>query len=214
MEDKTKFYIFDKKEIALIFTFMILASLITFTLGIKVGKSYSDQSSCISEEDRLKVDLLSSEEEVVQNMDDIQPESKKENFDDNSQLEAALDELNKKSEPTKPVETSLIENVDKAEVTESSDVHIAKSKEDQFYNKYTIQLGSYRSIEDAKEFANGFKARGYDPIINEVTIPSKGGVWYRVGIGVFNSSSDAKEYINKHRSLFQSHNDYVIGKFD
>ena len=39
--------------------------------------------------------------------------------------------------------------------------------------KYTIQLGSYNTVEEAKQFAEGFTVRGYNPIINEVKIEDK-----------------------------------------
>ena len=224
MEDKTKFYIFDKKEIALIFVFMILASIITFILGVKFGLNYSYNSSGLTAEDRRVVELKSSTEEDVQ---DLQKKhmAKQINVDETySQLKDEFDRLGEKdnslkdSEPVEVLEDESPEKlhkiVEKVQVSENSEVNVLKSKDDMFYNKYTIQLGSYRSLDEAKEFAGGFKVRGYDPIVNQVSIPSKGGVWYRVSLGIFDTSSDAKKYITEHHSLFQSHNDYVIGKFD
>ena len=220
MEDKTKFYIFDKKEIALIFTFMVLATVIAFILGVKFGLNYSYDSSGLALEDRDKVELLSGDEESVQQVEESHV-TKKINVDETySQLKDEFDRLqdgekNEVQIKEEPTEKSKVEAPSQTVREESaSDVVVQKSKHDRFYNKYTIQLGSYRSVEDAKQFANGFKVRGYDPIVNPFNIHSKGGIWYRVSIGVFDSSSKAKEYIIKNQSLFQSHNDYIIGKFD
>jgi hypothetical protein len=82
---------------------------------------------------------------------------------------------------------------------------------DSFAGKYTIQLGSYQTEEEAMKFADGFKVRHYDPIIQEVHIEGKG-VWYRVSLGIFPGMIQAKEYINKEESLFHGQ-DYVIVEF-
>src|SRR5690606_26807302 len=76
--------------------------------------------------------------------------------------------------------------------------------------KYTIQLGSYNSMEEARQFAEGFTVRGYSPIINEVKIPGKGN-WYRVSLGLFNTVDEAKTYIKSEQSLF-SGQDHIIAE--
>jgi cell division protein FtsN len=93
--------------------------------------------------------------------------------------------------------------VDKAPVT--SDVNPSDAN---YIGKYTVQVGSYKTINDAKKFASGFEIRGYAPVINEVKLRNKG-VWYRVGIGIFDNVSAAKAYINNKRDLFQSY-DYIV----
>jgi len=82
---------------------------------------------------------------------------------------------------------------------------------DKYAGKYTIQLGSYRKLEDAEAFANGFKVRGYNPIISTTEIST--GVWFRVSLETFDSISDAKNYIKQERELFTG-SDYYIVKFD
>lgn len=77
---------------------------------------------------------------------------------------------------------------------------------------YTIQLGSYPQEADAIKFADGFRIRGYNPILSEVRIPDKG-IWYRVSLGTFTTVAQAKEYISKEESLFQGQ-DYVITEFN
>ena len=86
------------------------------------------------------------------------------------------------------------------------------SLRDQYRGKFTIQLGSYQSLRDAESFADGFRIRGYKPIINEVDI-KKRGIWYRVSLGIFESVGKAKDYVLREKVLFKGQ-DYVIGKFD
>lgn len=77
--------------------------------------------------------------------------------------------------------------------------------------KVTIQLGSFDNEQEAKDFAEGFSVRGYEPILNQVDIVGKG-TWYRVSIGVFTTVQEAKDYIKKEKSLFQGQ-DYIIKEF-
>lgn len=72
-----------------------------------------------------------------------------------------------------------------------------------FIGKYTIQLGSYRTLDEAKNFAQGFLERGYKPLVREVEVRSQG-TWYRVSLGVFESINAASQYIQKEKGLFSS----------
>jgi septal ring-binding cell division protein DamX len=97
-------------------------------------------------------------------------------------------------------------------VVEESQSDKPKSLKDQYSGKYTINLGSYRSLEEAEAFAEGFRVRGYNPIINEAELPNRG-VWYRVSLGVFDTISDAKDFVKKEQSLFQGQ-EYIFYRFD
>ncbi len=222
MDEKTKLYVFEKKEVALIFIFMILIAITSFMFGVRVGKNYSYQASGFSTEDRQNVDLLSGQEEMVNKVVEektqgeakqLSPEELKEKMHES--LKAKIeDELNKETKPVVPQETQPINDtkpLDNTDLIDDSAKAPAPSK-DQYAGKFTIQLSSHRSKQEAEEFANGFTIRGYDPIINEVQIPGRG-TWYRVSLGVFESAGQAKSYIDKERELFQGQ-DYVIGRFD
>jgi cell division protein FtsN len=89
------------------------------------------------------------------------------------------------------VETELPVNKDKAFLT----------PDPSFIGKFTIQLGSYKTLNDAQQFAEGFLTKGYKPLINEVEIQGKG-TWYRVSLGVFESSKAAKQYVDNEKDLF------------
>ena len=86
------------------------------------------------------------------------------------------------------------------------------SMRDQVKGKFTIQLGSYQSINDAESFADGFRVRGYKVIVNEVELRGRG-IWFRVSLGIFDSVSEAKSYVLREKVLFKGQ-DYVIGRFN
>lgn len=204
---------------------MFLIALTSFVFGVKIGKNYSFEQAGFTTEDRAKIDLLSGQEEMVNEVvkDQEQNQADKKPLGDlNKKLEEHINmetsgqgkRFEDKPAPTPaPVESdSGNQMIEPAPGTVVEPEQGAKSLKDQFSGKYTIQLGSHRSLEEAEAFAEGFKVRGYNPIINEVELPNRG-VWYRVSLGVFETITEAKDYVKKENSLFQGQ-DYVFVRFD
>ena len=236
MDEKTKLYVFAKKEIALLFLFMVLISVISFVLGVKFGKNYSFHESGYRESDKEKVKWLSKQEEmvtdVVEKRAQVGSEEEKKVVDDTyRELKQEFDQLDKKGD-NYGKQDKMIEMNSMAKSKKSSSKDLKKysktkvevpvvienekmkdlRRKDELAGKYTIQLGSYRSVKDAEKFADGFRVRGYNPIINESDLKGRG-VWYRVSLGAFSTIAEAKDYIVSEESLFKG-TDYVIGRFD
>lgn len=220
MDENTKLYVFSRKEVVLIFLFILLVALTSFVLGVRVGKSFSFESSGLKLMDRDRVDLLSGEEERVNKVvEEVKEQAQEKPVEkevlDQEKIKEKLENLiqqeesnKKKVEENEVVDETVSE--EKSEVQEDTKPSLSQSKE--YSGKYTIQLGSHQSIEDAKAFAEGFRIRGYDPIINEVNIANRG-VWYRVSLGVFNTVTEAKNYVKKESSLFQGQ-EYHFARFE
>ena len=239
MDEKTKLYVFSKREVALIFLFMFLIALTSFVFGVKIGKSYSFQQAGLSPQDRQTVDLLSGEEEAV---NDVVEESRKEVQESQSEMPEMkgpdLEDLNKKLErhiktetdgPGKPaasrpqveqsspreesteVANQMVEPAPGVEIPNEAEAGTTSIK-DSYSGKYTVQLGSHRSLSEAEAFAQGFQVRGYNPIITEKEIPNRG-IWYRVSLGAFDTITQAKDYVKKEDSLFQGQ-EYVFVRFE
>ncbi len=262
MSEKTKVYIFERFELALIFLLIILVAVTSFVLGVKFGKTYSYQQAGLTKADRERVELLSaSEEQVNQTVAENQSVERPEHaLDKNnllrqndarlSQKIAAAIESNTaapaaevfnstsasgQANTASPAATVAPENKKGVLLTDTRDAYNLpmdkqiNQRDDEIVKvtptataparpnlsgKYTIQLGSHRDRKDAEKFAEGFRIRGHNPIISEVELKEKGGTWYRVSIGVFDTITEAKDYIiNQERALFQGQ-DYVIGRFD
>ena len=208
MDSKTRLYVFAKKEVALIFIFMILIAVTSFVFGVKVGKSYSLDLSGINEEDRKKVvELLSKKEEDLQEIKKNQETHTVESSDIENKLQEKIATEFNGAEGGVHSEANM-STEHKADTQVKVETH-ATSK-DGLSGKFTIQLGSHRTLKEAEDFAEGFKARGYDPIINQIEIKGKG-TWYRVSLGAFLNQEEAKNYITKEKSLFIGQ-DYTIVK--
>lgn len=231
MEDNNKLFVFDKKEVVLIFVFIVVIAVTAFTLGVRIGKQLSLKEDGYAKEDIEALNLKSVEEEYVEDIVSGDGEGS-----DNAQgFEGALEKNGAEAEAREPVadvEARLREEMKKLargetgteasggslEATGESAVEGGEQdiqSEEDLYSpgkevkgKFTIQLYANQSKAAAQDFADAFIVKGYDVIINEAEIPGKG-VWYRVSIGVFDTIARAKEYLDKEKSLFQGE-DYII----
>ena len=202
MDSKTKLYVFAKKEVFLIFLFMILTAVTSFVLGVKIGKNYSMEMYGITKEDQKKVvDLLSSKEEALETIK-ANPEM---STIESSEIENKLQE--KISEEFGAAGGKASEAHSNMSSSHSTPKEAVK---DELSGKFTIQIGSHRTLKEAEAFAEGFRARGYNPIINQIEIKGKG-TWYRVSLEAFDSAEEAKAYVTKEKSLFLGQ-DYAIIK--
>jgi cell division protein FtsN len=196
MEENNKVIIFEKKEIIIVLVFVMVLIITSFTLGIRLGKKLAFNEAGIKPEDAKAVELKSTVEEDAEST--IVEDSK---LTDEEKLKKLMEES--KSRLTEELEKFSSEDKNSAPQED-----LAPRSE--MAGKYTIQLGSYNTVDEAKQFAEGFTVRGYSPIINEVTIEGKG-TWYRVSLGLFNSVDEAKAYIRQEQSLF-SGQEHVISE--
>jgi septal ring-binding cell division protein DamX len=196
MEENNKVIIFEKKEIVLMFILVVVLIIISFTLGIRLGKKLSLTAAGVTAADVKTVELKSTLEEDVDHAVEkdahVTDDEKLRKLMDESKAHLN-DELGKFSTEDKPKEEAKTEEA---------------PKQSSMVGKFTIQLGSYNTMEEAKQFAEGFTVRGYSPIINEVKIQGKGD-WYRVSLGLFNTVEEAKAYVQAEQSLF-SGQDHII----
>ena len=195
MEENNKVIVFEKKEIVLVLIFVAVLIITSFTLGIRLGKKLTLDEAGIKPADHKTVELKSNLEEDVEQT--VAEESK---LTDEEKLKKLMDES--KTRLSDELEKFSVD--DKAQANQS----VEKKTSNAMTGKYTIQLGSFPTIEEAKQFAEGFTVRGYSPIINETSIDDKG-TWYRVSLGLFSTAEEAKAYIKNEQSLF-SGQDYVI----
>ena len=205
MEDNAKVFVFEKKEIFLIFVFVVIMSVTCFTLGVNLGKKLALDKSGVTAADMKTVEMKSTQEEDVEATMDAPQLSDEEKLQ--KLMEESKEKLNTELQQFS-TQDPKVENKEAVApaVQPKSEVSVANAQT----GKYTIQLGSYATMDEAKQFAEGFTVRGYNPILNEVIIPEKG-TWYRVSLGLFGTVADAKEYIKKEATLFQGQ-DYVISE--
>lgn len=235
MNEKSNFYVFERKEIILVILFVIVTAITSFIFGLNIGANHAYEKAGHTGNDLKqittetpKVDFTSTQEEKVE---EIVKKEETKKVDINKEIQDSLKQKmieefskeNKKFVNAAPVQKNEMAEAPKVEAAPEQKIvepdqvmeeapSAQEQSDDNFSGKYTIQLSSFQSLAEAKQFAEGFKVLGYNPIINEKNIPGRGN-WFRVSLGVFNSLSETKDYILKHKSLF-AERDYVLTKFE
>ncbi len=213
MDSKTKLYVFAKKEVALIFIFMILIAVTSFVLGVKIGKNYSLEMAGITKEDQKKVvELLSNKEEELSSIKANPEASTVESSEIENKLQEKISEEfgGGAAAQSGHGNMSVEHGASTAHGEAKSTLSASSGAKDALSGKYTIQLGSHRTLKEAEAFAEGFRARGYNPIINQIDIKGKG-TWFRVSLEAFSTEQEARAYVAKEKSLFYGQ-DYNIVK--
>ena len=207
-DNNSKLFVFDKNEVFLIFVFVILIALISFVLGLRMGKQLSLKGDGYNQEDTMKIELKSVEEESIEDTLKDTDISKPVELDTEARLRAEMEKLaNERIDINQNLNDteSSNENNTSASIESTEDVY---TDSEAYTGKYTVQLYAHQNKEMAQNFADVFILKGYDVIINEVVIPGKG-KWYRVSIGAFDTINQAKDYLERESDLFQGKN-YLI----
>ncbi len=214
MERKSRVFVFDRVELSLLVFFFVIMSITAFVLGMRLGKKRALDHVGITESNVREFELKSDKEEYVE---DVVKEVPVEETQANGDSTKNLDEetFQKLQDEFEKLDRKNFKAPEPEAIAEPSEV-IPEVKNNDSMNvsgdiigKYTIQLGSYKTIDEAQQFAGGFIARGYKPLINEVELGSNKSRWYRVSLGAFDSLEAAKSYVKAESSLFNSQ-EYVI----
>ncbi|MEE2671805.1 MAG: SPOR domain-containing protein [Bdellovibrionota bacterium] len=209
MEDQNKLFVFERKEVVLIFIFIILIAVISFTLGVRTGKSLSLKTDGYTKKDVEMIELKSETEEKVEDVAPMEAQGGESGspIDQQTIEQRIKDEMKKLAEEDVSASNT---NSPAEPVMDESSVNDTVEVNNPYAGKFTVQLASHKTQESAQEFADAFIIKGYDVIINEANIPGKG-KWYRVSLGLFDTRQEALNYISKEKSLFQDR-EYTINQ--
>lgn len=216
--NENKLLVFEKKEIILIFLFVLVMVVTSFTLGIRMGKRLAFEKQGIYPQETEISGMKSPDEEladkILEGRKSAPPEDDAVEDETFKRLQQEFETLSNGPKASQGQDEATRRQTGAPSTTEERpsdpDSQIRREDISEYKGKLTVQLGAYRDLEQAREFAAGFKVRGYDPIINEVEIEGRG-VWYRVSLGLFNSEEEAQRYIQSEQSLFEGQS-YLIKK--
>ncbi len=124
-----------------------------------------------------------------------------------ARLQAEEAEIDKQLEEVVAEAESAIEPSQLENIKNTIDNDIIRADKS-LMGKFTIQLGSFKTYKEAKDFSENFIARNYKPIINEVDLGYRG-TWFRVGLGLFDSEASARKYLDREAALFEDQETYI-----
>jgi len=242
MEDNSKLFVFEKKEVALIFIFVLVIGVTSFTLGVRVGKGLSLKNDGYGSQDTKSIDLKSIDLKSVDEeaTEQIMQASSQDGFEgsltatEQDQVDIALtqkvkdlgsDSLDRLGNEFKDV-SERVEAPEPASDMQKLEDEVRKLKPDLTSRAQKIQvapasnslIGKYTvqlTSEKSKDSAEEFSdafIAAGYDVIINEAVIPGKGKWYRVSIGAFNTVHQAKAYLEKEKGFFQG-KDYIIRQF-
>lgn len=209
METKNDILLFNKKEVSVIIVLLALVAIFSFTLGIKLGQKLNNSKVDV-DQSHTEAPLSAVEQETEHEVDaHAAPITAKEKHE---QDQAAVEEAIEKAKQSLDHEVQALKagsgkavpmsfpNEKKEEQYKNNKVHSTtghaeKNPTKLAAGKYTLQVGSHRTIEEANAQVKELRDKGFDSFYLGVEIPGKG-TWYRVGIGMYPTKEMAESSAN------------------
>jgi cell division septation protein DedD len=211
MEKKQRLFIYDRREVVTLIALGLAVAAFAFTLGVHLGKhailsSSGDTSSEIAQVPTLQ-DSVPNKQELKEQSQDAQAvaddELTKNLHDEVTKSGVKLKnprqvELPSKTRSASGGATTLKSIKEESEAEAPAPIEISQPSE---IAKYTLQVGSYPSEDEAKEQVDSLKAHGLNPFLRQAQVKGLG-TRYRLFVGGFATRAQAektgKRYANQH----------------
>lgn len=189
MDPKAELLVFNKKEIFVILLLLVLVALFSFTLGLKMGKSLGSATKAPQADHAPLAEKHEPEAPPHADAQDAHSEP--------APAEAAklpAHDAKQLAEDQADAEFAAESDKEKVGIGKAVPMTLPKAKKSETAKgalRYTLQVGSHRTVAEASEQVSALKKKGLDAFYIEANVPGKG-TWYRVGIGIFNTKEDAE----------------------
>ncbi|MEW6055366.1 MAG: SPOR domain-containing protein [Bdellovibrionota bacterium] len=213
MDPKAELLVVNKKEVIVVIVLLILVALFSFTLGLRLGKGLAAKAGPQAEHPPLSEKSTSSHPVGDEHSKEHSEAASKDPHQNEQPVKAdAVDELegekhesaseakntNKAPSTNKAedlADAELSQELEKSNVATDKVVALSIPKEKSIDRnsgaRYTLQVGSHRTVAEAAEQVADLKRHDLDAFYLEAKVPGKG-TWYRVGIGLFENKDVAE----------------------
>lgn len=219
MEQKQRFFIYDRKEMGVLLLLGVMVAIFAFTLGVHLGKRVGPSSVAQGPGDAETVptvpDKIPNRQELTEQAKGAQQaadESLNQALHDEvARTGIKLDTPRQLALPEKPVSKNA------GATTETPPVQVKQEAPDEKpasapevdavalhrtapEGHFTLQIGSYPVLEEARDQADSLEALGLKPYMRPATV--RGKQWYRLYVGGFNTKEAAEQvgarYVTQH----------------
>jgi cell division protein FtsN len=223
MEQKQRFFIYDRKEMGVLLLLGTLVALFAFTLGVHLGKRVGPKAAALPGQEPISASTLGDK---FPNRQELVEQGRGANQAAEESLNQALHEevvrtgikLDDHKQVNLPEKTRA-EKVGVAKPEAVEPLPIQRTVEPisehgatvdhtpadsapapELAAKFTLQIGSHPSLSDAKVQLDDLEAKGLKPFQREAVV--KGRKWYRVFVGGFSNKEAAEKaghrYVSQH----------------
>ncbi len=203
MDQKPRLFIYERKEMGVLIVLGSVIAAFAFTLGVHLGKKVGPLPTQATPSE---AQMVLTKPDPVPNRQELSEQAKgAQQAADESLNQALHDEVARTgirldsprqlALPEKPV-TKNAGATTPATATSGPNVSglhaISAANRRAPHGKFTLQVGSYPKLEEAKDQTDALDALGLEPYLRETLIKGKGS-WYRVFLGGFDTQEAAKE---------------------
>jgi cell division septation protein DedD len=224
MDQKQRLFIYDRREVITLIMLGLMVAAFAFTLGIHLGKRVKAKGAAEVAMDPAQVPTL---QDSVPNKGELTEQAK-------GAQAAADDELSQtlKSEVDKskiklntPRQVQLPENTKSKNAGATTLQSVQKAEQDleaaratpekrsaADLAKYTLQVGSYPSENEAQEQVDSLRAHGLKPFLRSAQVKGLG-TRFRLFVGGFGSREDAEKAGHAYQVQHVIHS-YLVSNFN
>jgi cell division protein FtsN len=225
VKSKHYLFIYDWREIIVLALIAITLSIFTFTLGVHWGKGIGHKSSETSTTAVTAVETLpdaipnkqefaESEKKIQQTIEDLltrelHDEVSRTGIRLRTARQTELPEQMKSARSSQPFQDLTPEPEPSPLVQRKIASETAKSNQ---ANPYSLQIGSFQSMEEARDRASRFEGLSHKVFLKETEVAGKG-KWHRIYLGEFPNRL-AAEKVGKELKLANKVQTFIVVKLE
>ena len=228
MEPRAELLVFNKKEITVIMVLLVLVSLFSFTLGLRLGKAlgvskaeHVDTPPLAEKSGFVKAAPALSEQE--EHGEAKSAEAKSEEGDlpktaDSAKASAGTDQASdagKKAEGRADSEFAKEASKEKLASGKMIPMSLPNDKKGEGEGpRFTLQVGSHRTVAEAAEQVTLLKGTGFDDAFYIAANVPGHGTRYRVGVGIFQNKEAAERAAGKWKAAKHALPFYIVQRIN
>ena len=226
MEPKAELLVFNKKEITVIMVLLVLVSLFSFTLGLRLGKALAvakaehPEQAPLAEKSEKKEAAPVAVENDAEHAAAKAEEGELPKTADSAKMSEAGDEnavdSGKKAEARADSEFSKEAAKEKLAAGKTLPMSLPNDKKSDAGDgpRFTIQVGSNRTVAEAAEQVTQLKSTGFDDAFYLTANVPGHGTRYRVGVGIFSSKDAAERMAGKWKATKKALPFYIVQRIN
>lgn len=199
MDQRRKLFIYDRKEVGILILLGVGVALFAFTLGVHLGKQVVPPAA-ETVADSGSIDPVDATKSQNPNRNEIAnevkhvPEAVEETLDQNLRDEVAKTglQVDAKKPLSFPTQTKAESKPGIGANDRTPDPASRAAPKAAPGGRYTLQVGSYPSLDEAEPMLLKLNEQGLRAQVKEVEIRGKG-KWFRLFVGEFQTVSDAEK---------------------
>jgi cell division protein FtsN len=200
MTNPRRIFVFDKKELLVLSTLSVTVAAFSFTLGVHLGKTVSTADLVTHEQ---RVEGVEGQEDPLPNRQEFVERGKGVDHEADLALSQSLHtEVSKtgiKIENAKDVDLPTETKTKSAGATTLSHAELKKISQITPEGRFTLQVGSFPSENEAKALLKKFEEQGTSGQIQEAEVKNVG-KRYRLFVGAFDSKDAAQTAGKKYQA--------------